>query len=144
MTSKVTGTNPNLNAILTNLLALSPEDKAQLISVLQSGSQSLLGSPGEGMGDWQNELRIRGLAEGSIKLYSRTVKRVLAQYPSPTSKDIRNYLADRLQQVSPTKVRNDQKALRSFFNFLLVIGTEDDIPIANYGNSLQDTAKSQN
>ena len=118
MTAKVLGTSSNLPNILTELQALSPEEKAQLISVLQSGSQSLLSSPGEGIGDWQNAKRLEGLSEGTIELYSRTVRKVLAQYPIPTSRDIRTYLSERLKQVSPIKVRNDQKSLRSFFNFL--------------------------
>jgi site-specific recombinase XerD len=121
MTNKVSGTTSgatSLNTILTALQTLSPKEKAQLVAVLQSGSQSLLGSPGEGMEDWQNALRLQGLSEGTVNLYSRTVKRVLAQYPSPTPRDIRNYLSERLKEVSPTKVRNDQKSLRSFFNFL--------------------------
>jgi site-specific recombinase XerD len=46
------------------------------------------------------------------------VTKVLQQYPNPTSQIIRSYLADRLKAVSDTKVRNDQKGLKSFFNFL--------------------------
>jgi site-specific recombinase XerD len=60
----------------------------------------------------------RGLAEGTIKLYTHTVNRFLESYPLPTTRDVRNYSVMRLQKVTPTKVRNDQKALRSFFNFL--------------------------
>ncbi|MFC1987929.1 tyrosine-type recombinase/integrase [Chloroflexota bacterium] len=60
----------------------------------------------------------RGLAEGTISLYTRTVKHFLNLYPLPSTRDIRNYSVRRLQEVTPTKVRNDQKALRSFFNFL--------------------------
>ncbi len=121
MTDKVDGTRDgaiSLNSILISLQALSPAERAQLVSVLQSGSQSLLSSPSEGIEDWQNALRLQGLSEGTIELYSRTVRKVLAQYPSPTPQNIRNYLSERLKSVSPTKVRNDQKALRSFFNFL--------------------------
>jgi hypothetical protein len=44
--------------------------------------------------------------------------KVLRLYPNPTSQQIRAYLADRLKVASQTKVRNDQKALKSFFNFL--------------------------
>jgi len=36
----------------------------------------------------------------------------------PTTRDVRNYSVQRLQEVTPTKVRNGQKALRSFFSFL--------------------------
>jgi site-specific recombinase XerD len=77
-----------------------------------------LRTPDQGIPEYFNELTVRGLAEGTIKLYLSTVKRFLHHYPLPTSADLRTYLTRRLQQVSPTKVRNDQKALRSFFNFL--------------------------
>ena len=60
----------------------------------------------------------RGLADGTIKLYTRTIEKFLEQYPMPTARDVRNWSVQRLQVVTPTKVRNDQKALRSFFNFL--------------------------
>jgi len=121
MASKVT--DPNLQAILTALQKLSPQDRQIIIEALQSKPSSLLQTPGEGYEDWRNELRLRGLAEGTIELYSRTVRKLLEQYPVPTARDVRAYLAARLEKVkakelSEAKVRNDQKSLRSFFNFL--------------------------
>ena len=52
----------------------------------------------------------RGLAEGTIALYTGTVKKFLALYPVPSSRDVRNYSVQRLEKVTPIKVRNDQKA----------------------------------
>jgi integrase/recombinase XerD len=60
----------------------------------------------------------RGLAEGTIALYTSAVKKFLAIYPQSSIRDVRNYSVQRLEHVTPIKVRNDQKALRSFFNFL--------------------------
>ena len=41
---------------------------------------------------------------------------------------MRKYSVDRLEKVSAIKVRNDQKALRSFFNFLESEGLWYDNP----------------
>jgi len=70
----------------------------------------------------------RGLAEGTISLYTSTTNKFLDHYPMPTTRDVRNYSVMRLQQVTPTKVRNDQKALRSFFSFLEAEGLWLDNP----------------
>jgi len=70
----------------------------------------------------------RGLAEGTIRLYTDTVNRFVKIYPSPTPRDVRDYSVMRLEKVTPTKVRNDQKSLRSFFNFLEIEGLWLDNP----------------
>jgi integrase len=116
MKNKADGTN--LQTILTDLQALSPADRQAIARMLQSEPASILQKPGDGVTDWQSELRLRGLAEGTIELYSRTVRKLLERYPAPTNREVRAYLADRLKVVTPTKVRNDQKALKSYFNFL--------------------------
>ena len=108
----------NLQSILTALQGLSPADRHAIIQALQSGPASLLKKPGDGINDWQSDLRLRGLAQGTIELYSRTVRKLLEQYPAPTNREVRAYLAERLKVVTPAKVRNDQKATKSFFNFL--------------------------
>jgi integrase/recombinase XerD len=108
-------------SLLNQIAKLSQEEREQLFSLAQ-GKTSILKSPGEGIQDWVAEMVARGLAEGTIDMYTRTVKRFLARYPMPTSRDLRNYSVERLQEVSPTKVRNDQKALRSYFSFLEVEG----------------------
>jgi len=105
-------------SLLKQIAQLSPEEKSELSSFLQSDKTSILNSPAEGLTDWGVDLTARGLAKGTITMYTRTVKRFLDLYPVPTSRDTRNYSVQRLQQVSPSKVRNDQKALRSFFTFL--------------------------
>jgi len=110
--------NSNLQSILTALQKLSPADKQVLIQVLQFGPKSILKKPADGVTDWQSDLRLRGLTEGTIELYSRTVRKLLEQYTIPTNREVRAYLAERLKVVTPTKVRNDQKALKSYFNFL--------------------------
>jgi len=121
MDNEVDGTN--LQSILAALQKLSQADRRVIAEALQSKPSSLLEKPMDGYEDWINELRLRGLADGTITLYSRTVRKLLEQYPVPTARDVRAYLASRLEMVkagklSEAKVRNDQKSLRSFFNFL--------------------------
>jgi site-specific recombinase XerD len=108
----------DLQSLLLSILQLPLSDRQLLDSLIKSKPASTLTSPCDGILDWQNELNIRGLSPRTVRLYSQTVKKVLTQYPSPTSQEIRAYLADRLDGVSQTKVRNDQKGLISFFNFL--------------------------
>jgi integrase/recombinase XerD len=108
----------NLQSVLTALQKLSPADRQAVIQALQGGPSNQIEKPANGVPDWQSELKLRGLAEGTIELYSRTVRKLIEQYPVPTNREVRAYLAERLKVVTPTKVRNDQKALRSFFNFL--------------------------
>jgi hypothetical protein len=98
----------NLQSILTALQKLSPADRQAVIQALQSGPVSILEKPADGVGDWQNDLRLRGLAEGTITLYSRTVTKLLEQNPIPTNRTVRAYLAERLKVVTPTKVRKSK------------------------------------
>jgi hypothetical protein len=117
--------NLNLSSLLKQIAQLSPEEKSELLSLLQSGKTSILSSPAEGLTDWEAEMVARGLATGTISLYTRTVKRFLDFYPTPTARDVRNYSVQRLKEVTPTKVRNDQKALRSFFSFFSFDARDD-------------------
>ena len=48
---------------------------------------------------------------------------------SLATRDLRNYSVNRLKQVTATKVRDDQKALRSFFNFFEAEGLSLDNPV---------------
>jgi site-specific recombinase XerD len=98
-------------------------------SLIQTKPASILATPSDGIKDWQNELNIRGLSPRTIRLYTTAVRQVFEHYPNPTSQTIRSYLADRLVAVSPTKVRNDQKGIKSFFNFLEEQGLWLDNPV---------------
>ena len=119
----------NLSGLLSKISRLSPADMQLLGSLIQSKPASILTNPSDGIQDWQNELNIRGLSPRTIRLYTTAIRQVFRQYPNPTSQTIRAYLADRLVAVSPTKVRNDQKGLKSFFNFLQEQGLWLDNPV---------------
>jgi len=109
---------PNFNSLLKQIEHLSQEERNALFSIALSGKASILNSPVEGIEEWKNHMIAQGLAEGTITLYTRTIEMFLERYQMSTPRDVRNYSVQRLQKVTPTKVRNDQKALRSFFNFL--------------------------
>jgi integrase/recombinase XerD len=127
MESKVNGSN--LKSVLAALQKLPQADRQRIIEALQSKPSSLLEKPADGYNDWQNELRLRGLASGTLALYGRTVRKLLERYPTPTARDVRAYLTERLGIVTPAKVRNDEKSLKSFFNFLEEQGLWLDNPV---------------
>ncbi len=69
---------------------------------------------------WQNSLGNRGFSPGTMELYRWSVERLLANAPPPlTTIAIEGYIASRRQNgVSPTAVKTDIKAAKSFFGFL--------------------------
>ena len=84
----------NLESVLLTVSRLPQEHKRLLSSLLQSEPASILTVPSDGVMDWRNDLDIRGLSPDTVDLYSRTVNRVLKQYPNPSSQEIRSYLAE--------------------------------------------------
>lgn len=69
---------------------------------------------------WQNSLDTRGFSPGSMDLYRRNVERLLTSVPPPiTTIAIEGYIASRRERgLSPTALKNDLKAAKSFFAFL--------------------------
>jgi hypothetical protein len=74
----------NIQSILNALQKLSPADRQAILQTLQSGPKSILKTPTDGVQDWQSELRLLGLTEGTVELYSRTIRKILEQYPRNT------------------------------------------------------------
>jgi hypothetical protein len=99
--------------LLKQLTQLSPEKQNALLAVITSNKSSILDCPAEGVADWKNQMIARGLADGTIQFYTRTLETTrLCDFRKPP----------------PTKVRNDQKALRSSFNLLEAEGLWLDNP----------------
>ena len=75
---------------------------------------------GNYMPAWQNSLETRGFSPGSVDLYRRNVERLLATVPPPiTTIAIEGYIASRRESgISPTAIKSDLKAAKSFFAFL--------------------------
>ncbi|MBA7577402.1 Tyrosine recombinase XerC [subsurface metagenome] len=69
---------------------------------------------------WQNSLGNRSFSPSTMELYLWSLERLLANVPPPlTTIAIEGYIASRRQSgVSPTAVKTDLKAAKSFFRFL--------------------------
>ncbi len=69
---------------------------------------------------WQNSLDSRGFSPGSMALYLRNVEHLLANVPALTTAiAIEEYIASRRKSgISPTAIKSDLKAAKSFFGFL--------------------------
>ena len=69
---------------------------------------------------WQNSLGNESYSEGSIDLYSRNLKLFFAAVEPPyTTIAIEAYIASRREKhKSPNTIKNDLKAIKSFFGFL--------------------------
>ena len=64
MADKVT--DPNFQSTIVALQKLSQADREAIISALQAQPSSLLEKPADGIIDWQYELMLRVLADGTI------------------------------------------------------------------------------
>ena len=120
MTSRVIDLIPNL----------SPQSQ-QTVAVLvrqlceNEGIHVPLGpAPGlqtleEGIPLWEASLINQTYSPGTIRIYTYYVRRFLTDDPRPTSLSISKTLADELVSgTSPTAVKNELKAIRSFFGYL--------------------------
>lgn len=69
---------------------------------------------------WQNSLATRGFAPKSMDLYRWSVDHLLASVPTPIATTaIEQYIASRREKgISPTALKTDLKAAKSFFGFL--------------------------
>jgi len=69
---------------------------------------------------WQNSLDTRGFSPSSMDLYRRLVDRLLAKVLPPINTiAIEEYIASRRESgISPTAIKSDLKAAKSFFGFL--------------------------
>ena len=70
---------------------------------------------------WQNSLGNEGYSPGSMDLYRHNVERFFANvHPPYTTIAIEGYIASRRESgISPNAMKNDLKAIKSFFHFLL-------------------------
>jgi len=74
--------------------------------------------PLENIGLWLTKLRSERKSERTIRLYSYLAERFLSQLPFPTRADVREYLAGRIGETSPSSAETERKALASLFSFL--------------------------
>ncbi len=85
----------------------------------------------EGIPLWEASLVRQSYSPGSIRLYTHYVRRLLRCDPGPTSLSIERHLANAiLKGESPTAVKNELKALKSFFGYLYNQGLWPQNPTA--------------
>ena len=66
--------------------------------------------PLENMGHWLTKLKSERKAERTIRLYEYLARRFLKKMPFPTRADIREYLAGRIGETSPSSAETERKA----------------------------------
>lgn len=71
---------------------------------------------------WVANLKVQGKAERTIDLYEYSAKVVLNKVSEPTAIDLQQYFAQRLDQISPSGVNSEQKAIKSLFKYLNQFG----------------------
>lgn len=67
---------------------------------------------------WLSKLRVERKSERTIKLYEYLARRFLKGNQTPTRADLREYLARRINETSPSSAETERKTLASPFSFL--------------------------
>lgn len=76
----------------------------------------------DGIPLWASALTSEGRSQRTIKVYTATVRHILADNIEPTSLGLQGYFATRHGKVSASHIATEQKAMRSFFTFLFKQG----------------------
>ena len=113
---------PDTRALVTSLI--SRLSKAEGVSI--STDHKL---PIENIDLWLTKLRSERKSERTIRLYVYLVRRFIKQISEPTRADIREYLATRIEETSPSSAETERKALASLFSFLHSEGLWNENPL---------------
>ncbi len=108
---------------------LSPQSQETIILLARQLAQReginvpLAQAPGlqipiEGVPLWVAKLKAERYSERTVHMYRYLATRYLERDPIPTKLGVQQYLAGRLEEVSPALVSNERKALASLFGFL--------------------------
>jgi len=127
----------NGNDVSKLLGGLNPSDRKLIEALVQQMSNRAdapsqkLANLTEGIPIWVASLKQERYAPRTIEMYVLLVNAFLKVDPDPTKLSIQQWMANRLEQVSATHVRNSFKALRSFFSFLYAEGLWPSNPLEN-------------
>ena len=117
--------NRALESAIAKLRGMSQESKALIIPLIDTladaegiSVRTEFKPPLENVGPWLTKLHSERKSERTVSLYQYLVRRFLKQLPSPTRADIREYLANRIEETSPSSAETERKALASLFSFL--------------------------
>lgn len=128
--------NSSLEPVISKLKSLSTESRAAIASLINRladaegvsvGTNHKL--PNENLGQWLTKLRSERKSERTIRLYSYLARRFLKQISEPTRGDIREYLAMRIEETSPSSAETERKALTILFSFLHYEGLWPENPL---------------
>jgi len=115
----------DIESAISKLKGLSQESQAAITSLIDRladaegvSAGTDFSPPLENICHWLTKLKSERKSERTIRLYSYLAERFLRQLPSPTRADVREYLAARIQETSPSSAETERKALASLFSFL--------------------------
>lgn len=121
---------------MAKLQGLSQESQYALVSIIERlalaegvSSHADYKLPIANLDLWLIKLRSERKSEGTVRLYEYLVRRFLRQVPSPERTNIREYLARRIGDTSPSSAETERKALASLFSFLHAEGLWPDNPL---------------
>ncbi|MFC1860634.1 site-specific integrase [Chloroflexota bacterium] len=121
--------NKELESAIQSLRYMLPETQKLIVPLLSQLAQAEgvsphveYRSPIKSIDSWGTKLKAERKSVRTIMLYSCLVRRFLKQVPAPTRADIREYLARRIEETSPSSVETERKTLASLFSFLYAEG----------------------
>lgn len=128
--------NGSLRHSIDQISRLQPDTQALVASLIsrlakaEGVSMSIDHEPPlENLDLWVTKLKVERKAEKTIRLYSYLVRRFLKQISEPTRADVREYLAMRIEETSPSSAETERKALASLFSFLYAEGLWFENPL---------------
>jgi integrase len=134
------GVDPRLEPTISALSQLSPAKQELAMNLVRQLAEREginvaispamgLQVPAQGIDIWVAKLQSERYSPRTIKRYRWAVERYLEQDPFPTSMRIREYLAQRLKEVSSALTSFERKALKSLFDFLHKEGLWNTNPV---------------
>jgi len=137
--------NSSLEPTIRALGQLSPQSQETIASLVRqlAGREGItvamaqapgLQTPIEGVPMWLAKLRAERYSERTVHMYRYLATKYLEKDPTPTKLGVQQYLAERLERVSPALVSNERKALASLFGFLHQEGLWPSNPMSGVGH----------
>jgi len=119
--------SPDSQELVTNLIRQLAERENITIPLTPSAG---LQTPLEGLALWEANMVSEGKSQGTIDGYKSLLLAYLKVDPFPTTLSIKQFLAGKMQGISPIGVGNYVRALRSLFSFLKAEGLWNTDPTA--------------
>jgi site-specific recombinase XerD len=128
--------NPN-NQLLARQLIMQMAQQ-QGIKVNMANKQK---PPMKNLDLWIASLKGESKSPNTIKLYVNAARNILTHMPEPTELALQEYFAKRLEAVTPSRIANEQKAMKSLFKFLHKHGLYNGNPAADITTMRSRTAE---